>query len=169
MKVFKKVINRNNEQYDVLHVNTETFDDIPKDLISKAHAVCFYNNKLLLVHHIEWDVWGIPGGTREPNESIEQTFIREILEETKCEVLNYRPISYQKIIGQNNDIHYRLQYICNVRPISRFKKDPAGSVNKILWINPSDFKKYIEKKEFRQIIFKRAIEVYRKNKRWEGR
>lgn len=162
MKIFKAAITHNGKRCDVTHVDVDNFNDIPNELILKAHAVCICDNKMLLVNHPEWDIWGIPGGSRELGESIEQTLIREIQEETNCEVLEYRPIGYQKIVSSDDEIHYRLQYLCMVKPLGEFEADPAGNINKIIWINPNDFKEYIEKKEFKEVVIQRAIEIFQK-------
>lgn len=160
MRIFKNAITHNGDKCDVHYFDASHFDDIPNELILKAHAVCFWNNKMLIVNHSNWDIWGIPGGTREQGESIEQTLIREIIEETNCEVIDYTPIGYLKIITPENNIHYRVQYICNVKPIGEFKFDIGGAINKIKWIDPKDFKKYIEKKKFKEIVIKKALDLY---------
>jgi putative hydrolase of HD superfamily len=157
-KVFKGAISHNGERCDIHHFDANDFNDIPDELSIKAHAVCFHDGKLLLVNHMEWDIWSIPGGTREAGESIEETLHREIMEETNCKVTDYYPISYQKVISPDGKLqHYRLQYVCNVIPKGEFKKDPAGNVDKIAWISPNDFEKYIEDKEFKRSIIRRAL------------
>lgn len=158
--VFKGAISNNGERCDVHHVDVDHFDDIPDELKLKAHAVCLYNGKMLLVNHPEWDIWSIPGGTRDAGESIEETLKREIVEETNCEVVDYRPIAYQKVVSPNGETHhYRLQYLCNVVPLGDFKEDPAGNINKIAWIQPSDFEGHIENKEFKRSVIRRALEL----------
>jgi len=159
MKIFKDAVNHNGKRCDVAYVDVDNFNDLPDRLILKAHAVCIWEDKMILVNHPEWDIWGIPGGSRDLGESIEQTLAREIQEETNCEVLNYRPIGYQKIVSPDNEVHYRLQYLCMVKPLGEFEIDPAGNINKITWINPGDFKKYIEGKEFKEVVILRAIEI----------
>lgn len=163
MKKFENSLSYKGLRCDVYHFDTDNFNNIPDDQILKAHAVCFHNKKMLLVNHPKWDIWGIPGGTREQGESIKDALVREILEETNCEVIDFKPISYQKIVTPNNDIHYRLQYICLVRPLGDFESDPAGNINKIIWIDPIDYEKYIEKKEFKKVILKNAIDFYKKS------
>ncbi len=163
MKLFKNAVSYGGHRCDVCHIDAENFEGVPDELILKAHAVCFNNGKMLLVNHSEWDIWGIPGGTRELGESLEQTLKREIEEETNCRIINCFPISYQKVISPDNKIYYGAQYICNVEPIDEFKTDPAGNIKKILWINPCDYYKYIEKKEFKEIILQRALSVFNKS------
>lgn len=158
--IFEKAITYNNEKCDVHHIDVEHFNDIPDDLKLKAHAVCIYNGEMLLVHHPEWDIWSLPGGTRDEGESIEETLKREIKEETNCRVVDYRPIAVQKIISPTTSKHYyRLQYLCNVVPLGGFDKDPAGNINKITWIEPDKFEEYIENKEFKRVVIRRALEV----------
>lgn len=163
--LFKQAISQNGERCDVFHVNTDNFSHIPDKLKVKAHAVCLYKNKMLLVNHPEWDIWSVPGGTRDSNESIEETLKREILEEANCQVVDYQPIAYQKIISPRGKVyHYRLQYLCNVVPLGDFINDPAGNINKIAWIRPTDFEMHIENKEFKRSVIRRALELLEKTK-----
>lgn len=162
--IFKKAITHNKEKCDIHHVDSDNFDKLKDKLKYKAHAVCLYKNKMLIVKHPEWNIWGIPGGTREIGETIEETLKREILEETNCRVINYYPIAYQKVISSKDKIfYYRLQYLCEVEPVDKFIKDPAGNINEIKWISPDKFEKYIEDKEFKKIVIRRAFEIFNKN------
>ncbi len=162
MKIFKDVVNQNGQRCDVEHFDVDHFNDIPNEFITKAHAVCVHDGKMLLVYSEVFDFWGIPGGTREVGESVEQTLLREIQEETNCEVVDYKPIAYQKIISLDGGVQYRLKYLCNVNPLGEFKADTAGDVSKITWIDYNEFRDYIEKKEFRVAVVERAIEVLNK-------
>lgn len=160
--IFEKVVTHDNERCDVHHIDVEHFDDIPDNKKLKAHAVCMHNGKMLLVNHPEWDIWSVPGGTRDKGESIEETLKREVEEETNCRVVDYRPIAVQKIISPGgNKYHYRLQYLCDVIPLGDFKKDPAGNISKITWIDPNKFEEYIENKEFKKVIIRRVIDILR--------
>lgn len=156
--VFEKVITHGGERCDLHHFDVDNFDKIPDDLKLKAHAVCMHNGKMLIVNHHEWDIWSIPGGTRDDGESIEETLKREIQEETNCEVVNFAPIAYQKIVSPDGTkFHYRLQYLCEVIPLGEFQRDVVGSINKISWIEPSKFEEYIENKEFKKMTIRRAL------------
>jgi putative hydrolase of HD superfamily len=156
--VFKEAISYDGKRCDVHHVNADHFDDVPDDKKTKAHAVCLHDGKMLLVNHPEWDIWSIPGGTREQGETAEEALEREVLEETNCKVIDSRPIAYQKVVSPRGDtLHYRLLYLCTVVPQGEFKEDPAGSINKIDWINPRDFESYIENKEFKKAVIRRAL------------
>lgn len=161
--IFEKAITHEKERCDLHHIDTDHFNEIPDELKLKAHAVCLYKGKMLLVNHPEWDIWSIPGGTRDDGESIEETLKREITEETNCRVVDFTPIAYQKIISPHGEkCHYRLQYLCNVVPLGEFQEDSAGNIDKIVWIEPSSFEEYIENKEFKKMTIRRALECLKK-------
>lgn len=58
-------------------------DPPPDDLVSNVHVVGFVGERIVVcrVHRDGRDVWFLPGGTREPNESIHACAIRELREE----------------------------------------------------------------------------------------
>lgn len=163
-KLYKSAIEWKKEYCDVTHYNTSSFSDIPDNLIEKIHGVCFRDGKLLLVYHDEWGVWGIPGGTREPNEKVLDTLKREIHEETFCELLNAYPIAYQEIKHSDGSVYYALYYYCDVEIKGKFIADIAGTITKQEWINPDNFRQYIEERPFRQAVIESALN-YLKNKK----
>jgi 8-oxo-dGTP pyrophosphatase MutT (NUDIX family) len=48
-------------------------------------------NKILLEERSDFKLWGLPGGSADPGESIDQTIQREVLEETGLTILNPIP------------------------------------------------------------------------------
>ncbi|XKT74353.1 MAG: NUDIX hydrolase [Patescibacteria group bacterium UBA2163] len=159
-EVFKGVITYRGERCDIHHVAANNFDDIPDELKIKAHALCLHNGQIVLVHLTKWNIWSIPGGTREPGESIEETLHREVREETNCAVVDYAPIAYQKVMSPSGDIrHYRLVYRCNVVPEGDFTEDPAGHVRKIAWVPPHEAEAHVEDKDFKKVVFRSALDL----------
>lgn len=100
-----------------------------QDLITSVHGFCFYENKLLLVNlnHRGWD---FPGGHIELNETPEECFKREAMEEGyvkgKCHLLGY-------IIVDHNDnpkwdenskypkVGYQVFYLMNIEQLFYFE------------------------------------------------
>jgi 8-oxo-dGTP diphosphatase len=67
---------------------------IPSDeLVSSTHVVAFVDELVLLCRDDREDVWFLPGGTREPNESVGESLARELLEEAGARLVNaFHPI-----------------------------------------------------------------------------
>ncbi|MGB7880024.1 MAG: NUDIX domain-containing protein, partial [Ilumatobacteraceae bacterium] len=67
------------------------FDDpdapTPNSIVPAAvGCVVDDQGRLLLEHRVDNDLWALPGGTHDFGESIEQTVVREIREETALNV-----------------------------------------------------------------------------------
>ena len=50
--------------------------------------------QILLQQRADFGLWGLPGGSAEPGESIESVITREVAEETGLQVSNVRPFGY---------------------------------------------------------------------------
>lgn len=76
----------------------ETVDDI---LLRFAVIISKHNGKWVFCKHKERNTYEIPGGHREPNESIIQTAKRELSEETGALQFNITPICVYSVTGKN--------------------------------------------------------------------
>ena len=99
------------------------------------------------------------GGHVENGETFEKTLTREVLEETNMKVLKSAPIGYQKVTSPKDNIVYQLRYCAIVKPIGKFEKDPAGSVEEMKLINPKEYKKYFDWGEIGERIIQRALHI----------
>ena len=163
-ELHKSAIKWKGEHCDVEHCVTSDFSHIPNEQIEKVHGVCFRDGKLLVVYHSEWDIWGIPGGTREENEELLDTLKREIQEESACLLLSAHPIAYQEIKHSDGTSYYALFYCCDVELNGIFKEDVAGTITNQEWIDPGSYHKYIEEKPFRKIVIENALTFLKLNK-----
>lgn len=57
----------------------------PADLVSNVHVVAYDGDRIILCRDAR-DVWFLPGGTREPGESIAECAARELLEEAGAQL-----------------------------------------------------------------------------------
>lgn len=102
-------------------------------------AGCCINDdcKLLMVKGNDDDIWSVPSGGQELNESLEECCVREVWEETGYKVEVVRHLTTKKgTWGEwNAEVHYFL-----VRLIGGSKQfqDPDALIGNIDWISRSD-------------------------------
>ncbi|WP_240420801.1 NUDIX domain-containing protein [Paenibacillus periandrae] len=96
-----------------------------KSLIDEANCVlifAFYKGKLVLVkHHCRG--WELPGGNREEGESVTQTVIREMYEETGGELDSIERIGQYLIFEEARLVFVKNIYISKV---SVLRELPSG-------------------------------------------
>jgi len=68
----------------------------PLELTTPVHSLCFLQRDLLMVRH-KARGWDIPGGHREPGESLEAALSREIEEEANATVAHSRLFAHFRI------------------------------------------------------------------------
>lgn len=76
----------------------ETADD---KLLKFAVIISKYNGKWVFCKHKERNTFEVPGGHREPNESILDTAKRELAEETGALQFDIAPICVYSVTGKN--------------------------------------------------------------------
>ena len=75
----------------------------------------FKENKILLIKRNTIPFkgyWGLPGGRMDPGETIEQTVVREVKEETGLDVEIVRKIGEYVEKGINDDVDYEYYPTC---------------------------------------------------------
>ncbi|HXR49662.1 MAG TPA: NUDIX domain-containing protein [Verrucomicrobiae bacterium] len=138
----------------------DSFDELPRELITQVYGVCFLGDQLLIVHNGKKDTWGFAGGTTEPGETIEQTLVREVREESNMRVISWQPIGYQIVTSPNGVVQYQLRVYCQIEKLGEFEGDPGGVVDKIELVSPNRVKRYFDWHEIGDRIVERALEIH---------
>jgi 8-oxo-dGTP diphosphatase len=77
-----------------------------------VYAVIFDRGRVLLAHRRDIDWWNLPGGGREPDETVEEAMRREVREETGLDVLVERLIGvYSKPQKQEVVLTFRCSVV----------------------------------------------------------
>lgn len=84
----------------------------PKSSYIKCRSIIEKDNKILFVYYKKLDVYSLPGGTLEVNETLEDCLIRETEEEVGLVVKPKRVIT--KIIEEFNDRYVTYYYTVEV-------------------------------------------------------
>jgi len=96
--------------------------------------------KVLIVHRPKYDDWSFPKGKADPGESIEQTALREVREETGIEA---------RIIDRLPSVRYAYEgkeRIPRPKIVHYFLMEPAGGslavngyeIDQALWVEPKE-------------------------------
>ena len=145
------------KKYALEYEDCNDFSILPKELCTQIRSVCFCDGKMVVGLH--GDSWAPIGGTIEIGETPEQTIVREVLEEANMDVLESKPIGYQKVTDEDGKIEYQLRTWCRVKPRGAFVADPDHGVKEIKFIDPKDYKQYFDWGEVGDRIVKRAMEI----------
>ncbi len=75
-------------------------NDLPRFLIAALVVIRHGETILLVQQNIGKQCWGLPGGLMEPGESIEQTAVREVREETGLDIRVTRVVGLYSVPGE---------------------------------------------------------------------
>lgn len=158
--VTNKYIGHSGVEYIFEYYDADSFDDLEYSKCKQTYAVCFCDEKIVIVYHENKNTWGLVGGSIEKGESFEETLKREIKEESNMEVLNFLPIGYQKVIDtRDNSFIYQLRYVCTARSCGPFVSDPAGVITEVKLVDINDYKQYFDWGVIGDRIMERALEL----------
>lgn len=146
----------------ITYRDADSFDDLRSKNVTQVYAICFWKNKIVLVHNKNSNSLSLPGGGLEKDEAFEDCLRREIKEETNMKVLSFAPIGYQEVTNLENPVVFQLRYVCVVEPYGDFVSDPDGDVDQIKTIDTKEFKEHIKWGEIGDRIFERALEMLKK-------
>jgi hypothetical protein len=147
------------QKFPLEYNDIDDFSSLPRELCTQIYGVCFVGDEIIIAKNGRKNTWGLPGGTIEKGETIEQTFRREIAEEINAEILKWRSVGYQKVGRLDGTFGYQLRACALVRKMGKFVSDPAGSITENATISPADCKKYFDWGAVGERTIQRAIEI----------
>ena len=82
------------DRWDWASITMQFQSQLPADhLVSSTHVAAFVDGQVIMCRDEREDVWFLPGGTREPGESVADSLARELLEEAGAHLIgDFYPI-----------------------------------------------------------------------------
>ena len=107
--------------------------------------------KVAVIHRERYDDWTLPKGKREPDESWEQTALREVWEVTGCRAeLGEFVGSASYLIGKNTTP--KIVLFWHMQKLDDCKFHPNPEVDKIKWITPQKALRILTYADERKIV-----------------
>ena len=107
--------------------------------------VPYLDNKILLIKRNTIPFkgyWALPGGRMDPGETVEQTIVREVKEETGLDVIIVRKVGEYVEKGVKDDVDYEYYPTCFVvKPVGGEIKKQDGEIQEISLFNLNELPK----------------------------
>lgn len=157
MELVSTLTNRAGQKLKVCYVEGDPLDGLDQVVFQGVHAICFQDDKLVLVKH-PLSGWMPPGGGIEPGESYEEAVVREVKEETNMRVVRQALIGYQDIYEPERVLR-QTRSVCLVEPYGPFVPALDEEIQEVIEIDPMDYKEYFDWGEIGDRLMSRALEL----------
>lgn len=126
-KIFEEMVSWQESEYLCEYFDAQNFSKIAP--ITQVQALCMLATGEFVVYKDTNGNYGLPGGTVELGETLDETLFRELKEEASVKPTHYGPLLYLKLteLSQKPEVvTYQVRYWAVVEPLEQAVHDPAG-------------------------------------------
>lgn len=135
-KLYEEVVVWQGKEYLTEYFADPDFNSISP--ITQVQALATLSSGDFVIYQNKSGQYGLPGGSVEAGENLEQALAREIGEEIACKLVQSQPLLYLKITnppGAEFPTTYQVRYWAEVETLDQEVSDPAGKSVKRLVVS----------------------------------
>lgn len=152
-KIFEEKTLWQDKEYFCEYIDSQDFSKIKP--ITQVQALCFLPTGEFVIFEDKNRKYGLPGGTVEKGETLDEALFRELREEAAVKPIKYGPLLYLRIVNLSEDsvkITYQVRYWALVDLLNEAVSDPDGKAIRRLLVNEEDL--------IKRLNWGKKLEVY---------
>ncbi len=153
----------NGKQYLFEYTECDSFDHLIDYPIRQVRSVTVCDDKFVIVLNKNKS-YGHPGGTLEKDETVALALKRELLEETSCSLIWWKPLGVQKVTEiENGKIYYQVRVVSEVA-FAEFTGDPDDGIIACEHVNFKEMNKKVNWYKIGDKILEKSLKLLKENK-----
>ena len=159
--IHREELNWKGTVYDVELYEADEFDTLAP--VTQVQAVLFVTKDQIVIYKDIDGYYGLPGGSIEPGESLEQALRREVKEESACEIMDFGPLGFMKNTKKpGNSVSYQVRYWAQVKLLDEPVHDPCGTAISREVVSLEEAAEKLKWGERGKILLKVGLEKFKK-------
>lgn len=169
MKIFEEQTTWGDEKFFCEYIDDLDFSKI--EPVTQVQALCFTSNRKFVIYEDIHGNYGLPGGSVEKGESLEEALFRELREEVAVRPIEYGPLLYLKITNLSQrppTITYQARYWARVELLDEEVSDPAGKAIRRYVVSEKKLLEYVKWGEKLKVYLNQMKKLHRQEKSNDG-
>jgi 8-oxo-dGTP pyrophosphatase MutT (NUDIX family) len=153
MKISQETVSWKDKKFICEYYDGKDFSSISP--ITQVQALCITHDGNFVIYRDREGHYGLPGGSVEPGESLEEALTRELFEEAAVVPKKIVPLLYLKFTHLPKDlgiVTYQVRYCVLVNILNQEVNDPAGKATE---------RKIVDKAKMKKLLnWGKKVEIY---------
>lgn len=145
MKMYEEITKWGDETFFCEYIKDTDFSNLTP--ITQVQALCFTKDGNFVIFEDSKGRFGLPGGTVESGESLEEALARELYEEAAVKIIEHGPLLHLRVTNLSSKpsrVDYQVRYWANVELLDEKVSDPAGKAVRRHVVNKKELFGYVK-------------------------